>query len=458
MTVTSRVFGMLVAVVFGVAACGGSSNTGGQQGNPTSASQTVSLSSSASVVALPAVGTYTESLSLPAGTPVGAALNTTVTTQQPAGLPALSSMFEKDPAALQIEGSPSRDLTVPVPIAFLQLTNSTSTAEVFGAYPGFSMTTAGTATFPSGTYQSEGYDSANPSAGWVAVGTAVLVAPTLTFTGPQGTFTVAAGDTVTLALVAEQVAASGVVTLSPASSAASPFSLTPGGNITLTAVESGYSGTFTATSSAVGVATVAQGSSASLFTVTGVAAGTAQITVSDNASHSAIFYVSVAASSAASGTFTVNLPAQQGVAVAIPSISGGNVLSGTVTFATAAAGNPYPAGTVVTVTVTNAVPAGFSFAKPTGQEFGVTFSSNNTITTATMPALPSLSVTLGQSTFSYLDGEILLPLKAFDTSCSVSGGGTANSWVIAGQPVPQGLAAGTPSGYDFFFGNAICLP
>jgi hypothetical protein len=29
------------------------------------------------------------------------------------------------------------------------------------------------------------------------VGTAVLVAPTLTFTGPQSTFTVAAGDTVT---------------------------------------------------------------------------------------------------------------------------------------------------------------------------------------------------------------------------------------------------------------------
>jgi hypothetical protein len=397
---------------------------------------------------------------LPAGTPVGAALNTTVTTQQPAGLPALSSMFEKDPAALQIEGFPSRDLTVPVPIAFLQLTNSTSAPEVFGAYPGFSMTTAGTATFPSGTYQSEVYDSANPSAGWVAVGTAVLVAPTLTFTGPQSTFTVAAGDTVTLALVAEQVAASGVVTLSPASSAASPFSLTPGGNITLTAVESGYSGTFTAASGATGVATVAQGSSASLFTVTGVAAGTAQITVTDNASHSAIFYVSVAAASAASGTFTINLPAQQGVAVAIPTISGGNVLSGTVTFATAQAENPYPAGTVVTVTVTNAVPAGFGFTPPgqDAQEFGVIFSSNNTITTATMPALPSLSVTLGQSTFSYLDGEILLPLKAFDTSCSVSGGGTANSWVIAGQPVPQGLAAGTPSGYDFFFGNAICLP
>jgi hypothetical protein len=53
---------------------------------------------------------------------------------------------------------------------------------------------------------------------------------------------------------------------------------------------------------------------------------------------------------------------------------------------------------------------------------------------------------------------ILLPLKAFDTPCSISGGGSANSWVIAGQPVPQGLAAGTPAGYDFFFGNAICLP
>jgi len=49
---------------------------------------------------------------------------------------------------LQIEGSPSHDLTVLVPIAFLQLTNSTSAPEVFGAYPGFSMTTAAPRPFP----------------------------------------------------------------------------------------------------------------------------------------------------------------------------------------------------------------------------------------------------------------------------------------------------------------------
>jgi hypothetical protein len=440
-----------------LAACGGTTDTTNTPANPATATQPVTLSSSATVVALPAVSTYTESLNLPAGTPVGAALTTTITTTAPAGLPGLAAL----PAPTELRDATT---TTPTPIAFLQLTNSTATAEVFGSYPGFSITTVGTATFPSGTYEAEVYDSANPSAGWVVTGTAVLTNPTLTFTGPQGTFTVAPGATATLALVALQAAASGVVTLSPATSAAAPHAMTPNATISVLAVENNYSGGFTAASSSTAVATV-QPSSLTSFVVTSVAAGTAQITVSDNAGHSAVFFVSVSASNAnASGTFTINLPEKQGVAVAIPAISGSNVVSGTVTFATAQAGNPYPANTVVTVTVTNAIPPGFAFTLSGSQqqEFGITFNSNNTITPQMMPALPSLTVSLAQGATngggSFLDGEVLVPLKAFATSCSIQGAAGTNAWTIAGESEPQGLSAGVANGYDFFYGNAICLP
>jgi hypothetical protein len=438
-----------------LAACGGTTDTTNNPGNPATATQPVTLSSSATVIALPAVSTYTESLTLPAGTPVGATLGTTISTTAPTGLPALAS--------LAAPGNPNelRDATTsPTPVAFLQLTNSTSTAEVFGSYPGFSITTVGTATFPSGTYEAEVYDSANPSAGWVVTGTAVLTNPTLTFTGPQGTFTVAPGATATLALVAAQPAgASGVVTLSPATTSAAPFSLTLNGTISVIAVENNYSGAFTAASSNTAVATV-QESSLTSFVVKGVAAGSAQITVSDNAGHSATFFVSVAAVNAV-GTFTISLPSQQGQAVAIPATTGSNVVSGTVTFATAQTGNPYPANTVVTVTVSNAIPAGFGFTLSGSQqqEFGITFNSNNTITPAMMPALPAMTVSLAQApSQGQLDGEVLLPLKAFATSCSILGASGTNAWTIGGEGEPQGLSAGVASGYDFFFGNAICLP
>jgi len=293
----------------------------------------------------------------------------------------------------------------------------------------------------------------------VVTGTAVLVTPTLTFTGPQSTFTVAAGATVTLALVVAQPAgASGTVTLSPATSSAAAATVVRGNTASLTAVEANYTGAFTATSSNTAVATVSNAGSP--FTVTGVAAGSAQITVSDNASHTATWFVTVTTANAV-GTFTINLPAQQGQAVAIPATAGSNVVSGTVTFATAQSGNPYPAGTVVTVTVSNAIPAGFNFSTAGSQQqvFGITFNSNNTITPATMPALPSMVVNLAVApNFGQLDGELLLPLRPFATSCSIGGASGTNAWTIGGEGEPQGLSAGVASGYDFFFGNAICLP
>jgi hypothetical protein len=43
-----------------------------------------------------------------------------------------------------------------------------------------------------------------------------------------------------------------------------------------------------------------------------------------------------------------------------------------------------------------------------------------------------------------------------DGGGSITGSGT--SWSIAGQATAQGLTAGTPSGYDFYGGNTICLP
>ena len=454
MTARQKIFSSCFAILV-VAACGGTSS--GNTTNPDTASQPVTLGSSASVVALPAVGNFTESLTLPAGTPVGAALATTVTITAPSGLPTLAELPAPTDLTLSAPGADAT--TPPTPIAFLQLTNATSTAEVFGTYPGFSISTTGTATFPSGTYEAEVYDSSKPATGWVVTGTAVLVTPTLTFTGPQSTFTVAPGATVTLALVAAQPAgASGVVTLSPATTSAAPATVVKGSTASLTAVEASYTGAFTAVSNNTAVATVTNAGSP--FTVTAVSAGSAQITVSDNAGHSATYFITVTATNAV-GTFTINLPAQQGQAVAIPSISGSNVTSGTVTFATAQSGNPYPAGTVVTVTVSNAIPAGFGFSTSGSQQqvFGITFNSNNTITPAMMPALPAMTATISatNNTGGQLDGEVLLPLKAFDTSCSISST-SATAYSIGAQSEPQGLSAGVASGYDFFFGNAICLP
>ena len=427
-------------------ACGSSSS------NPTSASKTVTLSSSASVIPLPPVGPYTENLNLPAATPVGAATETTISTQQPVGLPTPTSSVAQS-------GRQSESTSAPTPLAFLQLTNATTTAEVFGAYPGFSITTTGTATFPSGTYESEVYDSSNSSAGWVKLGTAVLVPPTLTFTGPQGTFTLAPGETVTIALLVIPSAPSGVVTLSPATTSTTPYSLTVGGNITLTAVETGYTGSFTAASGNTGIASVAvQGSSGNLFTVTGAGSGSTQINVKDSSNNSAAFYVSVSTTSNGTGTFTIDLPAQQNVAVAIPTIAGSTVASGTVTFATAQVGTAYPAGTVITVTLSNGVPPGFGYTPPgtNSQVFGITFTSNNTIPAATLATLPAMSVTLVNSLGNLgLQGELLAPPTAFP-SCNIFGTGT--SWTIDGQLVSQGLTAGTANGYDFYSAAGICLP
>jgi hypothetical protein len=431
-------------------ACGSGSSS-----NPATASKTVTLSNTASVIPLPPVGTYTENLNLPAGTPVGSQTQTTISTQVPVGLPTPPSSVATGPQS----GRQSESSAAPTPLAFLQLTNATSAAEVFAAYPGFSITTAGTATFPSGTYESEVYDSANASVGWVKLGTAVLVAPTLTFTGPQGIFTLAAGDTVTLALLVIPQAASGVITLSPATTASAPYALTVGGNVTLTAVESGYSGTFTAVSQNTGFATVmAQGSSQNLFTVTGAGNGTTLITVKDSANNSASFYVTVSTASSGTGSFTIDLPAQQNMAVAIPTISGSNVSSGTVTFPTANGGNPYPAGTVVTVTLSNSVPPGFGYTPPGPQVFGMTFTSNNTITSATLSSLPAVYVVLANSLGgSGLQGELLAPPTAFGSAnCQIFGG--TDTWTINAQPVSQGLTAGTANGYDFYAGAGICLP
>ncbi len=417
---------------------------------PTSASKTVTLSSTATVIPLPPVGPYTENLNLPAATPVGAAMETTISTQAPVGLPAPTSSVATNPQS----GRQSESTGAPTPLAFLQLTNGTTAPEVFSAYPGFSITTTGTATFPSGTYEGEVYDSANPSAGWQKIGTAVLVAPTLTYTGPQGTFTLAPGATVTLALLVIPAAASGVVTLSPATTAAAPYSLTVGGNVTLTAVETGYSGAFTAVSQSSGVATVAaQGSSQNLFTVTGAGDGTTQITVKDSANNSASFYVSV--TTASSSTFTINLPAQQNVPVAFAAISGSNVTSGTVTFPPANAGYPYPAGTVVTVTLSSGVPPGFGYTPPGTQVFGITFTSNNTIPSATLSSLPSMVVNVGLGN-NGLQGELLAPPTPFGApNCQIFGGGGV--WTVLGQPVSQGLTAGTANGYDFYAAAGICL-
>src|SRR5450432_4178624 len=100
MTAGQKIFSSCFAILL-VAACGGTSS--GNTTNPDTASQPVTLGSSATVVALPAVGTYTESLTLPAGTPVGAALGTTISTTAPSGLPPLAAL--PAPAELQIDAT-----------------------------------------------------------------------------------------------------------------------------------------------------------------------------------------------------------------------------------------------------------------------------------------------------------------------------------------------------------------
>lgn len=432
-----------------LAGCG-SSPPPAMQKPPSTASQTVSVGSSAAAVTLPPVGDLTVKLTLPPGTPVGASLKATVSTTVPAGITPPAAARFGDRAAL------GTGTTAPTPIVFLQLTNNTGQTVVLSAYPGFSVTTQATAGFPSGTYEVEVQDAASAANGWQIVGTAVLSSSTLVFTGPQSGFTLPAGDTATLALVAGPGSISGTITLSPATTANSPYVLAPGGNVVMTAVENGYSGAFSATSGNTNVATVARGSAAGTFVVTGVGRGTTQIAVTSNAANGgAVFYVSVSAPS--SNTFTVSLPAQQGQAVFFGAIAGTTVTAGTVTFPVAPSGNPYPTGTVVTVALSATVPAGFGFATPSGQLFGVTFTSNQTLTPAVLPALPAMTFTgPAGSLTSYVNGEVLLPLAPFASACSI--GFTNSTWTVAPQAGPQGLTAGTPSGYDFFFGNVICLP
>src|SRR5208283_4249131 len=166
-----------------------------------------------------------------------------------------------------------------------------------------------------------------------------------------------------------------------------------------------------------------------LFTVTGAGDGTTQITVKDSANNSASFYVSV--STASSNTFTINLPAQQNVAVAFGAISGSGVSGGTVKFPTANAGYPYPAGTVVTVTLSSGVPPGFGYTPPGAPEsqvFGITFNSNNTIPSATLSSLPSMTVNVGLGG-NGLQGEVLAPPTPFGpANCQIFGG--TGMWTV----------------------------
>ena len=114
------------------------------------------------------------------------------------------------------------------------------------------------------------------------------------------------------------------------------------------------------------MAKVAPGTTSNTFVVTGVGAETAQVAVTSSAATTAaLFYVSV--SSPASNTFTVSLPAQQGQAIAFGAVAGSTITGGGVTFPVAPTGNPYPAGTVVAVTVTGGVPTGFGLTGPANQ-------------------------------------------------------------------------------------------
>ncbi|GAC1388630.1 MAG: hypothetical protein NVSMB31_02930 [Vulcanimicrobiaceae bacterium] len=261
---------------------------------PSTASSSITVGAAASTAPIPAVGSISGSISLPAATTgAGATIAATSSLNPPASLPALQ--------------------------AHLRAALDTTTVYVYESFtPSATITFASTPTFsitlPAGTNMSQSFFIAVYNAGWdkVHAQAGTVSGLTVTFPSQATSLTLQAGTTYYFALygvlastpaptatptpaptatptpVATATPTPAAIVLSPSSLA---FTALGSANAqTVTATETGYTGTFTSSSAncvsgSTTIATLAASASGTQFTVTPVAAGTCSVDINDTSSH-----------------------------------------------------------------------------------------------------------------------------------------------------------------------------
>ncbi|MBV8491403.1 MAG: hypothetical protein JO199_12830, partial [Candidatus Eremiobacteraeota bacterium] len=177
---------------------------------------------------------------VPSPSPAAGTLYTTVSVTLPGGLPP-PAYFGPRPATGQS-----------TPIAYVQMVLQNQPKVTLSGLPGMGFFLRPGFTYPSGVYQVEKYEQSNP--GWQFVGPATLNGQTMSWNGTHAPFVLPADDTISFAFVASGQSHSGVIVIVPSTSASAPYQITAGKTVTITASESGYSGSFTSSSSNTAVA------------------------------------------------------------------------------------------------------------------------------------------------------------------------------------------------------------
>jgi hypothetical protein len=278
----ARSFGRLAFVclacsgMLAAAGCGGTNTTA-----PVVSPSTVPGSASSQVSPAGAVSaSFTTSgggsgtVGFPASTSGTAAVQIAITSTPPSGVPTLAaSALARRPQSTTSAG-----------ILYASITFAS--AVTLPSLPAFSF---GNQTIASSTqYYLAFYDPKAGSYQAPAEGPAAVAGGTIAFSAPATPYSFAAGTTYVFALYSQAlsqiVASPNTLSFSAlGASAAQTFS----------ASETGYTGTFSATSANPAVATVAPGSTAGSFVVTPVGGGTTTVTLTDTNAQTATVNVSV---------------------------------------------------------------------------------------------------------------------------------------------------------------------
>jgi hypothetical protein len=231
---------------------------------PFTASQTATVSSVASPLTLPSSGAFGGTIALSASSvPAGESLTETLTNIAPAGAPALQSI------ARTVQSRSAESVTASSQVVYVLITSNLAFTQT--APPVFALTLPSADITAGATYYLALYDPAQPTLGWQQdfAGPATVNGTTLTFPPAGKTFTFAANvqyafgvytntgaaptpvATATASATATATpTASPSPTATPVSVAASATQTYAGGSAqAFTAVESGYTGAFTASAS-----------------------------------------------------------------------------------------------------------------------------------------------------------------------------------------------------------------
>lgn len=217
--------------------------------------------------------------SFPASTTGTASVQIAISAAPPSGVPALTA------AALARRPQSTNSAGI------LYASVTFSSAVTLPSLPAFSF--ANQTIAPSTQYYLAFYDPKVGSYTSPAEGPAAVSGTTIAFSAPAAPYSFVAGTTYVFALYSHA--------LSPIVASSNPLNFSALGASaaqTFTASETGYAGTFSATSANPAVATVAPGTAANSFVVTPVGGGTTTVTLTDTNAQTATVTVSVTA-----GTF-----------------------------------------------------------------------------------------------------------------------------------------------------------